>query len=146
MADNQTNSLPRRNPVATIVAVIAMIGFAVFVIHMLGNTTVDEKVWTRKAYLLHGVEAIAFAAAGFLFGKEVHRQRAEKAEEAAKGAMRQAADAESRGKELALKVKATAERHQPDDFMYSASTPETRGEFSKKALNDLANTASRLFP
>jgi hypothetical protein len=146
MADNQTNSLPRRNPVATIVAVSAIIGFAAFVIHMLGNTTVEEKVWTRKAYLLHGVEAIAFAAAGFLFGKEVHRQRAEKAEEAAKGAMRQAADAEGRGKKLALTVKAAAERQQPDDFMYSASKPETKGEFSKRALNDLAHMASELFP
>jgi hypothetical protein len=146
MANNPTNNLPRRNPVATIAAVGIIIGFGAFVIHMLENTTIEEKVWTRKAYLLHGVEAIAFAAAGFLFGKEVHRERAEKAEEDAKGARRQAADAEGRGKTLALKVKAAAERQQPDDVMYRASTQEIREESNKKALNDLADMASRLFP
>jgi hypothetical protein len=32
-------------------------------------------------YLLNGVEAVAFAGAGWLFGKEVHRGEAERAEE-----------------------------------------------------------------
>ena len=36
--------------------------------------------WTRGAYLLHGMESIAFAVVGFLLGRNVHRRRAEQAE------------------------------------------------------------------
>ena len=40
-----------------------------------------EEEWARLVYLLSGVEAIAFAAAGYFFGREVNRARAEAAEE-----------------------------------------------------------------
>ena len=63
------------------VAVVALIGFGLLLILLfIANESADELVWTRYVYLLSGVEAIAFAAAGFLFGKEVHRKQAENAE------------------------------------------------------------------
>lgn len=60
-------------------------------------------------YLLNGVEAIAFVAAGYLFGKDVNRGRAEKAEAKADSAQlivtntqNRAVEAETKGKNLAL--------------------------------------------
>jgi len=66
-----------------IVALAAIALFSLMIWKMLGLIGAEEPNWSRAVYLLTGVEAIAFAAAGFLFGKEVHRQQAEKAVERA---------------------------------------------------------------
>jgi hypothetical protein len=58
--------------------------------------------WTRLAWLFASVEAIAFGAAGALFGATIQRQRAEKAEAAAS----QNADAAAKGHALAATLKA----------------------------------------
>jgi hypothetical protein len=58
--------------------------------------------WTRLAWLFTSVEAIAFAAAGALFGAKIHRERAEKAESEA----RQYAGDAARGRALAAAIKA----------------------------------------
>ena len=65
-------------------AVLALVGFSWIIIYLMSKTeSASEMEWTRAVYLLSGVEAIAFAAAGFIFGREVNRQRAQKAEERA---------------------------------------------------------------
>jgi hypothetical protein len=51
-----------------------------------------DPAWSHYLYLLNGIQAIAFAGAGFLFGKEVNRGRAEVAEQTA-DQQRQRADA-----------------------------------------------------
>jgi hypothetical protein len=103
------------------VAVVALVGFASIIAYLLSRTlAATELEWTRAVYLLNGVEAIAFAAAGFLFGKEVHRQQAESAQQLAKEAQEEAADArvtaaqserssieaETKGKAVAAAVRA----------------------------------------
>src|SRR2546425_13259833 len=71
--------------VPLIVAIAVLFIFWSLMRQMMGQTKVPELEWSRSAYLYAGVEAIAYAAAGFLFGREVHRQRAEKAEQRADG-------------------------------------------------------------
>ena len=78
-----------------LVAVVALISYAAFIYHMSNlasatNPATNEIVWTRLVYLFSGVEGIAFAAAGFLFGREVNRARAETAEARAKSEQRRA--------------------------------------------------------
>jgi len=53
---------------------------------------------------LTGVEAIAFAAAGFLFGREVHRGAAEASKERAKEAESRADTAEERARTLSVEA------------------------------------------
>jgi len=133
-----------------VIALAVMIGYVYLVIHMFGMTEVeDETVWTRSTFLLTGYEAIAFAAAGYIFGKEVYRKQAEKSEEKADDAAEKAAkakegenDALSRGYRLAEAVKARA----------SALAP-TEGELVAKGIGSaeggsdyLANLAEKLFP
>ena len=44
----------------TIVALVFLIGFGIYVIHMAQIINVDDKIWTRNTYLLGGIEAVAF--------------------------------------------------------------------------------------
>jgi hypothetical protein len=60
--------------------------------------------WARLAWIFASVEAIAFGAAGALFGSSVQRARAEKAEESAKENAQDAAN----GRALAELLKAEA--------------------------------------
>lgn len=81
---------------AAILALLALGGYAwltYFLLNLAGIN--DETRWARSIYLYAGVEAVAFAAAGFFFGTEVNRQRAEMAERRADEAIRAAAAAEA---------------------------------------------------
>ena len=108
-----------------------------------------EPIWSRYVLVLQGIEAIAFTAIGWLFGREVHRGEAETAKQDKVEAERRAEtergrteqvrvekteavlagkDAESRGRQLAESVRATAlatpgRTRTPG----RAGTPETKG-------------------
>lgn len=85
-----------KDTVGTILGVIALFGFAALILHLLGRATKAEELeWTRLVYLLSGVEAIAFAAAGYFFGREVNRARAEGAEKRADEAQTNASQAQA---------------------------------------------------
>src|SRR5688500_16326909 len=64
--------------VAILVVYLIVIGTGLFVAQ-----TVTDTVWDRQYLLIGGLEALAFTAAGYVFGKEVHRREAAKAEERA---------------------------------------------------------------
>lgn len=67
-----------------IVAIIVLLGFTGLLYYLFTiASAADERLWTRSIFLYGAVEALAFAAAGYLFGKEVHRQQAENAEKRA---------------------------------------------------------------
>jgi hypothetical protein len=77
------------------------------------NSDITPETWARYTYLFSGLEAIAFAAAGFLFGREVNRQRADRAEQSAAQsqaiafeAQSTAATSEANGQALAEGVRA----------------------------------------
>ena len=79
------------------VAVIAILGYVVFIIYMLNQVgEKNEVVWTRTVLIFGGAEAIAFAAVGYIFGREVNRQRADSAELDAKDARKDAKEAGNR--------------------------------------------------
>lgn len=103
------------------VAALALVAFGVFTFAMVGRVDVAEPQWTRLAWLFSSVEAIAFAAAGAIFGSSVQRDRAVSAEG-------RAADAESRAK--------TAEQ--------DAAKGATLGEAVKAALPERPLTPSEV--
>jgi len=69
--------------VAKWVAVVALLAWAAFVVYLLANVDEAEITWSRAIFVFASVEAVAFAAAGALFGTTVTRQRAERAEQQA---------------------------------------------------------------
>jgi lysylphosphatidylglycerol synthetase-like protein (DUF2156 family) len=70
-----------KDNVALLVTVFVIAGSALLIGFMLLDVDAADETWKRYTFLLTGVEAIVFAAVGWLFGKEVHREQAAKAEE-----------------------------------------------------------------
>jgi tetratricopeptide (TPR) repeat protein len=58
---------------------LALFIFGLAVLLWISGSGMADLMWTRYIYLLTGVETVAFAALGWLFGREVHRQQAESA-------------------------------------------------------------------
>ena len=82
-----------------IIAIGVLIAYGFFIYFLIGKADAKELDWSRLIYLFSGVEAIVFAAAGFLFGREVNRKRAENAEEEKKHAESQKEVAEKQAVE-----------------------------------------------
>jgi hypothetical protein len=136
------------------VTVAALVGFAVVVAVLWGKAddAGNETAWARWTFLLAGVEAIAFAAAGWLFGREVNRSAAKSAQQQAKDAQktaqaetRRAATAEADGRALRdqIEIKAGAAAQTPGDVL-GDSTPGRAGPAAE--LAELAAFAHRRFP
>lgn len=89
-----------------VVAVVAIGVWIAFVIVMVWTSNADETQWVRLTFVFASVEALAFAAAGALFGVTVQRERVEKAEERAEANARDA----SNGRALALMYLADEDR------------------------------------
>jgi len=133
MSDVEPEPQPsRRLPgVALIAALVALAAFAAFTAYMIGQADGENEVtWTRLAWLFSSVEAIAFGAAGALFGVSVQRERAENAEADA----RLNADEAARGRALAAAVKAEA----------PAAATRTRGEPEEEETTSVAARHARL--
>jgi hypothetical protein len=90
---------PRKLAIAIQIFAVVIILIWLYVLYWLGSSqiTQDELHWTRLTYLFNSLEAVAFAAAGALFGTQVQRTRVEKAEQTAE-----------KGVNLASKVKESA--------------------------------------
>jgi hypothetical protein len=124
------------------VACAVLVAFGIFVGVLVFELDAEETRWARLAWIFASVEAIAFGAAGALFGSSIQRERAERAEgEAADN--RQAA---SNGRALAELVKADA----PEDGPAAEGRLESLGPGDRRAAGDVAkrhaDVARRLFP
>jgi hypothetical protein len=133
------------------IGLLAIIGFGWFIIYLVrqaANPSMSELIWTRMTYLLTGVEAIAFAAAGYFFGKEVHRKQAESAEKRADIASEQADDAktkavkaETKGNTLRQAINSAAQGKGDDDGIEAFGIAG-----SGMDMSFLSNLANELFP
>jgi hypothetical protein len=130
-----------RERVATVVAVVALGLLAWFYAFMVTHVEgIGDLEWTRRREILTGVEAIVFAAAGFLFGSQVQRQaqgaRVDAAKEKAADARRQArreelkAERERTSAESSRQRSARAEREAGElaaAFLTAQEAAEARG-------------------
>jgi hypothetical protein len=100
--DGENSTLPRSWQFG--VAVALLIVFGVIVVYMLIAADSEAQTWERRVYIFSGVEAIVFTAVGWIFGREVHRQTAVKAEEDAKEAKAEVKEKNQEVKELAAEA------------------------------------------
>ena len=92
------------------ITIVLLAAFASFILYLIHKSNVAELRWDRLTYLFNGVEAIVFAAVGWLFGREVHRAQAASAEQRA-GQERQRADqAQGQASQLSQDVIGERER------------------------------------
>lgn len=107
-----------------VVTVVALAAFAVFIYYLIRHSDAADNVWNRYVYLLTGLEAIVFAAVGWLFGAQVSRPVVEQAKEA--GQAKEAAAAErEKGASLARAVVAQdASQPQRESRLQSMGAPQ----------------------
>lgn len=145
-SDDKGNGLPK---LTQGVAVALLIGFAALVVVLLLQVTVEEVVWTRMAWIFSAVEAVAFAAAGALFGTSVTRQRAEKAENRADSAEergRQVQQLASNGEALARALTADADALEADQWGMVEGPEGRQVPWSQVLVRRHAELARELFP
>ena len=87
-----------KDVVAAIIGGLILVAFGAFVVYLLRNLELDETQWARAFLLFGGVEAIAFAAAGYFFGTQVQRGKVEEAKAEAQAASEVAAAADESAK------------------------------------------------
>ena len=117
----------------------------------LTSPSVTEVEWGRNVFLYGGLEALAFAAAGFLFGREVNRQRAETAERRADSAQRSADAARNSAAISAANGRALAEGVRALDDAGGGALSPARENMPLAAarateFNALRRMADSLFP
>jgi hypothetical protein len=130
----------RLSGAALVGAFAVLLAFAAFVVFLISEADAGDLRWTRLAWLFTSVEAIAFGAAGALFGSSIQRGRAEKAEQVAQ---ENAGDA-AKGRALAEVLKADAPDPQGGGGL-EALGPDQGREASAVAHRH-AELARRLFP
>jgi hypothetical protein len=136
--------------VPAILGLLLLGGYVVFVFVMAEKVGVQETEWARLSALFAGVETLAFSAAGFFFGREVNRARAEVAERRASGAEREAADASARGQVLSRELQELADQSEGQPGFASlhgaAGGVSPRPDAQALRLRSLAAQARRWFP
>ena len=137
--------------VPLIAAIAILLAFGVLVGCLLSQVNHSNEIrWTRFTWLFASVEAIAFGAAGALFGSTIQRQRAENAESAA------AANADDAAKGRALAATLQAEEltspvvsSEPELEAFGASSSDRGAAPSDNAsavVQRHATLARALFP
>jgi hypothetical protein len=119
-----------KGTIATVLGVIALVAFFFSAYYLAKHIGDGQQQWDRLVYIFGGIEAVAFAAAGYFFGKEVNRARAETAE-------KKAEDAEKTAKQDHAK-KTEAETHLSDLIKYienEAPSTSTRSEVIEEISN-----------
>lgn len=129
-----------KDPLAGIIAVILLAAFAGLILYFLKHLDMAEPKWSRATYLFGSVEAIVFAAIGWLFGKEVHREQAQQAEERA-DRNQQTAEA---GFALARAVKAKQVNHSARVQGFSNLSNDAFAPLLQADLNELGYIADEV--
>lgn len=132
-----------------LVAALVLAGFAILVGILVAQVTAGEVAWARLAWIFSGVEAIAFAAAGALFGSSVQRRHTEDAEaRAIKAEDMREEDVEmaSRGKALAAAVGGMGGLFEGEESWGASDEGPQDGVTYRQQMVQLKAVASALFP
>jgi len=150
------NGTSRISTPAMVVAILVLVAFGGLLAYLFSiSSAASETLWNRSIFLYGGVEALAFAAAGFLFGKEVHRAQAENAEQRAEEKTREAerqatkaATAEANGRSLAKVIEAKANPPAAATSRYASigKVDPTVELLMRSDLAELHQVARQLFP
>jgi hypothetical protein len=130
-----------------VVTAVAVIGYGVFVFAMFTQVSAVDPAWSRQVMLMTGVEAIAFAAIGWLFGKEVSRAQIDAGAAAQRTAQQktdEAARADQRGRDLAEAVRVSVGDTAVINELAVAGSSGVAA--TKTQLDSLVHLADSMFP
>lgn len=147
---NTKNTKDSFRIVPYVIAIGVLIAYGFFIYFLIGRADAKELDWSRLIYLFSGVEAIVFAAAGFLFGREVNKKRAENAEEERKQADKEKARAEKQvfdERKKGLMLGAMAIQEEKTTTAMTAENTALEGMAMKPgAMANIAKTARNMYP
>ena len=134
---------------AAVVAVVSLLGFGALALYLLIDVDVEEVTWSRRVYIFAAVEAITFAGVGWLFGREVHRERAEVAEDRAANAEQKTGAVSATATQSVIDASRFRDRGLllREELRSAAKSDQTRGPAQAgPPIEDLAAKAELLFP
>ena len=116
------------------VAILILLVFVFFAWWMVDHSddSVKEEVWNRRLIVFSAVEAIAFTAIGWVFGREVHRSEVNTAKQQGEAAKQDAA---------AAKQDADKARVDAGEKAVAAATEQAKGEALALAVKTSAASA-----
>jgi hypothetical protein len=129
-----------KNKVALVTAVLVTAVYVTFIGLLWSRAADGDPQWTHELLLFSGIEAIAFAALGWLFGKEVNRHALDSAENAVARAHESAVHqgvVEGKGQALAAAVRS---------IDVEAEGLESATVAARGSLRSLRWLADELFP
>jgi len=141
----QDGTRPSLSGVALAVAVGVIVVWVGFLVWLLVEANATEVTWSRLLVVLGSVEAVAFAAAGALFGTSVQRQRVEDQRARADAAESRASANETaavNGQKLAAAIKVT----RAGGARAALGTREELSADARPEPDPLLELANRLFP
>lgn len=142
LADNVASGRSALAGWPLVTAIAAFVSYAALIIVMVLSRNSEEVAWSRLVYIFASIQALAFAAAGALWGTTVNQARAEKAESAAEQNSRDA----SNGRALAAAITADTLVETPVDQDRNVRGNVPRFEDSQSVASRHAAIAARLFP
>jgi type VI protein secretion system component VasK len=160
MTDDTSKALPGPDKesktlsgVALVVAVGVLLAWVAMLWWLVIHTDAVEVQWARLLTVLSSLQAVAFAAAGALFGTTIQQQRVRDAHERAHTSEKQAEDARAQaaenaeaaanGKALAEAVKLSGRGRPIAEAVERVSGKAAEGEVR---IEDLSALAAKLFP
>lgn len=96
MKTNDTNENDRTtkksalNTIRLIIIAAVVVAYGLFIFFLMDKIESEELYWTRLIFIFSSLEAIAFAALGYVFGKEITKKVAKTAELAQREAEKKA--------------------------------------------------------
>lgn len=130
-----------KNTTAVGITIAILIVYVAMVILLYRKAGSTDLKWTRWVFLLSGIEAIAFTAVGWIFGKEVHRAQAEMAavaQQNASDAQGALGKVQGRAEGLAASVRSHAAA--------GGNVPGVAGASASPVPSSLLQQANELFP
>ncbi len=138
-----------REKVAARVTAGAFIWLALFIVGLaillwISGSGMADPMWTRYIYLLTGVETVAFAALGWLFGREVHRQQVSDANQRAEDSLQEERAAKGKMIEVMQQLQSMQEKQQEDSLQEERAAKGKMIEVMQQAMQEKQQTMSTL--
>lgn len=115
------------------IALVILVAYGFIMKQLFGQTAIDELEWTRSIWLFSSLEAAAFGALGYIFGREITKtvvqsveSDRDRAQEEAEQAETEKQDEREKGRILAALAKsALAQSPEAFDFPDESNAPRT---------------------
>jgi hypothetical protein len=145
----QSGDESSREKMASRVTASAFIWLTLFILGLaillwISGSGMADLMWTRYIYLLTGVETVAFAALGWLFGREVHRQQVNDANQRAENSLLEERAAKEKMMQVMQHQQSMQEKQQENSLLEERATKKEMMQVMQQAMQEKQQAMSTL--